>query len=415
MRAGQRDLDIVVYGATGFVGRLTAEYLAKTWPELKVGLAGRSTERLLSARRSLGAVAESWPLLTAELDDASALHAMAARTRVVVSTVGPYGRCGLPIVAACAETGTDYADLAGEVPFVRASIEQCHQRAQQTGARIVHSCGFDSIPSDLTVLALHRRVTTDGAGQLGDTTFVLRTYSGGCSSGSLQTMIELMQVASGDHAVRRMLDDPYNLSPDRASEPDLGPQPDVEMRSGAEIAPELTGLWTGGYLMALYNTRCVRRTNALLGWEYGRLLRYTETLSMGSTLAAPIFATLSGLTITGASHLGGACLKLLPPGLLERMIPSGAGFDQGERGYYKVETYTTTTDGHRYVATMSQQGDPGYSATAALLGVSAHTLAVGRDGLTGLRGVLTPAAAMGDALIDLLPAAGVTLRTARLA
>ena len=119
-------------------------------------------------------------------------------------------------------------------------------------------------------------------------------------------MVELMRAGSGDPEARRMLDDPYSLSPDRVAEPDLGPQPDVSLHRGDELAPELAGLWTSGYLMALYNTRCVRRTNALLGWAYGRRFRYAETASMGSSIAAPAMAAMTNATIAGASRLGGA-------------------------------------------------------------------------------------------------------------
>lgn len=402
-----------MYGATGFVGKYIASYLAQSDGALRIALAGRSMDRLQTVRRSLGPRARDWPLIVAPLDSAEGVARLARLTQVVVSAVGPYSRVGLPLVAACARAGTDYVDLAGEVPFVRASIEQYHDLAVDTGARIVHSCGFDSIPSDLTVYALHRRIAEDGAGELGRTTFVLRSYSGGCSGGSLQTMVELMRAATENPTMRAILDDPYSLSPNRAAEPDLGPQPDVPMLSGSEIAPELTGLWTGGYLMALYNTRCVRRTNALLGWAYGRELRYTETLSYGSSPAAPMLAAMSGLTITSASRLGGPLLRLLPEGVLERVLPgSDAGYDQGERGQYKVQTYTEATRGGRYVATMSQRGDPGYTATATLLGVSALILAKNRDRLSALRGVLTPVAAMGDALLDILPRVGVTLSVA---
>src|SRR5262249_10198874 len=185
MGAGRRDLDIVLYGATGFIGRLAAEYLAKAGVGVRVGLAGRSADRLHAVRRTLGAVAQDWPILTADLSQSAALKAMAARTQVVVSAVGPYSRNGLPVVAACAAAGTDYADLPGEVPFVRDSIDLSHQQAADNGARIVHSCGFDSIPSDLNVYALHRRAVEDGAGELGDTTLVLRAYSGGYAGGSI--------------------------------------------------------------------------------------------------------------------------------------------------------------------------------------------------------------------------------------
>ena len=419
MQAGQRELDIVVYGATGFVGRLTAEYLVKAGAGIRVGLAGRSSERLRAVQQGLGAGAADWPLIVADLAQPAALTAMAARTQVVVSAVGPYSRRGLPVVAACAATGTDYADLTGEVPFVRDSIDRHHQTAVDTGARIVHSCGFDSIPSDLNVYALHRRILDDDldgqGGEMGETTFVLRSYSGGFSGGTVATMVDLMQQGWGDPATRRLLDDPYGLSPDRSSEPELGPQRDLPVRRGADIAPELTGLWVCGYLMALYNTRCVRRSNALLNWPYGRGLRYSETLSMGSSVAAPVFAAMGNLGLMTASRYGGGYLRLLPPGMLERIMPSSdTGYDKGSHGSYKVQTYTTTTRGTRYVATMTQQGDPGYAATAVLLGESAIILARQRDQLSDRCGVLTPVAAMGDALLARLPAAGVTIDVARL-
>lgn len=416
MHAGQRDLDIVVYGATGFLGKLTAEYLAGAGTGIRVALAGRSAERLQAVQQALGARAQSWPLIVADLSQTEALGAMAAQTRVVLSTVGPYGKYGLPLVAACAGAGTDYADLTGEVPFVRSSIDRYHKRAVDTGARIVHSCGFDSIPSDLTVYSLHRRVVEDGAGELADTTFVVRSssYAGGFSGGMVSSMAELMRV-SGDPEMRRIVDDPYSLSPNRSAEPDLGRQPDLQVRRGDDIAPELRGLWTGGYLMGLYNTRCVRRTNALLDWAYGRRFRYTEALSMGASLAAPMAAAMTNATIASASRFGGRYLELLPRGFIEGVRPApGVGYTEGSRGYYKVETYTRTTLGARYVATMAQQADPGYAATAMMLGESALALATERDRLTDRYGVLTPAAAMGGALLSRLPAAGATMDTARL-
>ena len=271
--------------------------------------------------------------------------------------------------------------------------------------------------AEVVVLDGDPRAADDGACELGDTTFVLRTtsYAEGFSRGTVATMLELIRDGSGDVQTRRLLDDPYALSPDRSAEPALGPQPDLSVRTGVEIAPELTGLWTGGYLMALYNTRCVRRTNALLDWAYGRRLRYTETMSMGSSLAAPAMAAMANATIAGASTFGGGYLRMFPPGLLERLAPPpGTGYSDASRGHYRVETYTTTTGGARYVATMAQQGDPGYAATSVLLGESALALALDRDRLSERRGVLTPVAAMGDALLARLPSAGVTINTSRL-
>ena len=157
--AEQRDFDVILYGATGFAGRLTAEYLAKAGGDARIALAGRSHEKLLAVRETLGEAAQSWGLVAADASQPSTLNAMAARTQVVVTTVGPYTRYGLPLVAACAAAGTDYADLTGEAMFIRESIDLYHKQAIDTGARIVHSCGFDSIPSDLSVFALHRRAS----------------------------------------------------------------------------------------------------------------------------------------------------------------------------------------------------------------------------------------------------------------
>jgi len=346
-----RDLDIVIYGATGSVGKLTARYLARSG--LRIGVAGRSAQRLGALRQELPEA--DWPLIVVDTGEQDALRRLAGRTRVMISTVGPYATHGLAVVAACAAAGTDYVDLAAEVPFVRRSIDAFHEQSVQSGARIVHSCGFDSVPSDLTVYALHRRVLADGAGELADTTFVLRAanYAMGFSRGTVDTMFELMRAGWGDPETRRLLDDPYSLSPDRVAEPDLGPQPDVSLHRGEELAPELAGLWTSGYLMALYNTRCVRRTNALLGWIYGRRFRYSETASMGSSLAAPAMAAMTNATITGASRLGGAYLRMWPPRLLESLIPRPNG-DGAPRGHYRVETYATTTSGARYMASMAQ-------------------------------------------------------------
>ena len=162
----KREFDIVLYGATGFVGKLTAQYLADAGGAARIALAGRSQDKLLAVRETLGDTAQAWPLITADASQPSTLNAMAARTQVVVTTVGPYNRYGLPLVAACAAAGTDYADLTGEPMFMRDSIDHYHKQAVDTGARIVHACGFDSIPSDLTVYALYRQATEDAEGEL---------------------------------------------------------------------------------------------------------------------------------------------------------------------------------------------------------------------------------------------------------
>ncbi|BBX62488.1 enoyl reductase [Mycobacterium saskatchewanense] len=407
----------MLYGATGFVGKLTAEYLATAAGDARIALAGRSTDRLRAIRDGLGEPARSWGLLAADAASPSTLNEMATRAQVVVTTVGPYTRYGLPLVAACAAAGTDYADLTGEPPFMRDSIDTYHKQAADTGARIVHACGFDSVPSDLTVYALYRAARHDGAGELGDTDFVVRSLRGGLSGGTIASLLEVLDAASGDPDVRRQLNDPYTLSTDRAAEPELGRQPDLPWRRGRQIAPELSGLWTGGFMMAPANTRIVRRSNALMGWPYGRGFRYTESMSLGSSPLAPLAsAVLSGVG-NATMGLGGRYFRLLPRQLVERVVPkpgTGPSAAARDRGFYRIETYTTTTTGARYVARMEQRGDPGYKATSVLLGECGLALALDRDKLSDLRGVLTPAAAMGDALLARFPAAGVSLQVDRL-
>ncbi len=418
MTATTREFDLVLYGATGFVGTLTAEYLTHGGEGARIALAGRSPDRLRAVRDTLGGSAGDWPVLTADAASPSTLNEMAARTRVVVTTVGPYIRYGLPLVAACAAAGTDYADLTGEPPFMRESIDLYHKQAADTGARIVHACGFDSIPSDLSVYALYRAAQRDGAGELGDTHFVVRSFRGAFSGGTYASLLDVLRTASSSPDARHQLADPYTLSTDRGAEPELGRQPDLVWRRGRDIAPELSGVWTAGFLMAPTNTRIVRRSNALLDWAYGRRFRYDENMSVGSSALAPV-ASVVGTGVGNAMfEVGSRYFRLLPRRLVERVVPkpgTGPSAEARERGYYRTETYTTTTTGARYVARMEQRGDPGYKATSVLLGESGLTLALDRGKLSDLLGVLTPATAMGDALLARFPAAGVSFGVDRLA
>jgi short subunit dehydrogenase-like uncharacterized protein len=417
MSKDQREFDLILYGATGFVGKLTAQYLAKAGGAARIALAGRSLDKLSAVRGTLPESARAWPLIAADTSSPATLSAMAKRTRVVVTTVGPYTKYGLPLVAACAEAGTDYADLTGETMFIRESIDRYHKQAQDAGARIVPSCGFDSIPSDLTVFALYRRASNDGAGELGETNFVMRVMAGGVSGGTAASMIEVMSTMSADPEARRLMNDPYTLTTDRAAEPELGHQSDTPIRRGREIAPELDGIWTGAFVMGATNSRIVRRSNALLDWAYGRKFRYAENMSMGSSVVAPVAAAMGTAGNAAVLGLGSRYFNKLPRGLVDRIAPTpGTGPSERTRdkGHYRVETYTTTSRGARFRATMAQQGDFGYKATSVLLGECGLALAFDRDRLTDLHGVLTPAACMGDALLARLPAAGVVLETERL-
>ncbi len=400
---GERELDIVVFGATGFVGKLTAEYLAEHAPEgVKIGLAGRSEEKLARVKAEVG---KDWPTIVADSSDAASMKALAERCRVVATTVGPYRKYGMPLVEACAEAGTDCIDLTGEPLFIRESIDRCHERAAETGAKIVHCCGFDSIPSDLGVWLLHQE-----AGELEETTFILKGARGGASGGTVDSMTTMLDEAKGDARQRKLLFDPYSLSPDRDAEPDLGRQLDF----GPPAHDDDTGQWLAPFVMGAINTRTVRRSNALQDWAYGRRFRYRETMATGSGVVGLAKATA---VVGGLGAMTG--VLAVPPvrNALGRFIPSageGPSEEAREKGFFKIEIHARTPAGERYVARVSAQGDPGYAATAVMFGETALCLAVDRDALPARAGVLTPATALDGPLVERLRAAGHTYEVEKL-
>ena len=405
-----RELDLVLLGATGFVGRLTAGYLAGHAPAgLRVGLAGRSRQKLDRVRDGLGEAAAQWPLIEADTAGADGARSLARKAGVIATTVGPYRRLGLPLARACAEAGTDYADLTGEVLFIRDTIDSCHETAAGTGARLVHSCGFDSVPSDLGVLLTYEAARADGAGELEDTTLVVKALKGGISGGTLATAMgqaDDMRASAGN---RRAIADPYALSPDRDAEPSLGDERDF---FPPRYDPAL-GQWTGPFVMAGFNTRIVRRSNALLDWAYGRRFRYREVTGFGPGLAG--VAKASALTAGLVALTAGVGL---PPTrkLLSPVLPKpgqGPGEKTRREGFFRLQVHARTSGGARYVTEVGAPGDPGYAATAVMLGESALGLALDRDRLPDRAGVLTPATAMGDVLAGRLRAAGHTYQARR--
>jgi short subunit dehydrogenase-like uncharacterized protein len=402
-----RELDLVVYGASGFVGRLLAARLAGSAPAgTRIGLAGRTRARVEEVRAGLGAAAAGWPVLTADSADPAALDELVRCTRVLATTVGPYARYGLPVVEACARAGTHYADLTGEVLFARDAIDRTDAVAQETGARIVHSCGYDSVPSDLAALLLAERARADGAGGLTDVT--LTAYArGGLSGGTIDSVRGQLEAVAADRSRRRVLGDPYALSPDRAAEP--------ATRQPADVGPPARtrdGRWTAPFVMAGYNTRIVRRSNALQNWAYGRSLRYGEVMGTGRGPGG----ALAAVAVTGGLAAGLGAMSFAPTrALLDRVLPApgtGPGEETRRSGWFRSVVDAGTEDGRRYRATVAGQGDPGYAATAVMLGESALALALDGDRLPDRAGSLTPATALGDVLVERLRAAGHTYEVA---
>jgi short subunit dehydrogenase-like uncharacterized protein len=403
MTASARTHDLVVFGATGFVGRLLAAYLAEAAPAgTRIALAGRSRVRLLEVRAGLPASAREWPVLEADSGDPASLVALAAQTHVLATTVGPYARYGLPVVEACAAAGTHYADLTGEVLFVREAIDRVDAVARETGARIVHAAGYDSIPSDLSTMLLAARAAADGAGGLRDVRLVAY-LRGGFSGGTIDSMRAQVEAMHENPALRRVAGDPFTLSPDRDAEPDTR-QP----RDAGPPARTPDGRWTAPFVMASYNTRIVRRSNALQDWAYGRGMSYGEVMGTGR---GPVGAvTAVGLTAGLAGTL--AAMSFAPTrAVLDRVLPapgSGPSEEARRKGWFTMVVDAGTEDGRRYRATAAGKGDPGYAATAVMLGESALALALDGDRLPDRAGSLTPATALGDVLVERLRAAGHT-------
>lgn len=406
-----RRLDVVLFGASGFTGRLVAEYLAEHAPTLRWALAGRSREKLERVKSELVAVhpaLSALEVLVADAGDRAALAAVARRTRVVCTTVGPYGRHGRELASVCAGEGTDCCDLTGEVPFVRDSIDRNHARAEATGARIVHACGFDSIPSDLGVMLLADHFASRGR-TLASALLVVGPMRGGPSGGTIASGLLLLEEAQASADMRRLLADPYALLPDRSRDrgPDRGEQ------TGVRFEPRL-GEWTGPFVMGAFNARIVRRTNALTGFRYGKQFRYDEAMTFGrgprGMLRAAAFAAGLGATLAaGMTGLGRS--------VLARLLPSpgeGPSKEQREAGFFRIRILgeSDAAAGAPLSATARVAGtrDPGYGETAKMLGESALCLALDRDRLEPRSGVLTPAAAMGPRLVERLRAAGMTFR-----
>ncbi|WP_333617920.1 saccharopine dehydrogenase family protein [Dietzia sp.] len=406
--AAAREFDVIVFGATGFVGALTAAYLAENAPAgTKIALAGRNGAKLEAARAELPAAAREWPLVLADADDEAQLSAMARRARVVCTTVGPYLRYGRALATACAAEGTDYVDLTGEVPFVHWSIEANAEAAKASGARIVHSCGFDSVPSELGAYLVHREVEKAGAGSMGATTMVVRSMRGGASGGTIDSMRVVAEEAS-DPATRRILGNPQALSFDPGSDvprPTAKQPGDMSTLAASSVDPSLSGR-LAPFFMSSYNTRVVRRSSYLLGNAYGPDFRYGEAMAVGSNpvLSRVVAAGVAGGTIAA---FGIMAVQPLRP-IVDRLLPkpgSGPSEEARDNGHFTTETFTRTSTGRRFSARIHAEGDPGYKATAVMLGESALALALDRERLPERAGVLTASTAMGDVLVDRLRAA----------
>ena len=295
-------LDVIAFGATSFVGQILCCYLLEefgTHRELRWAAAGRSQGKLEELRASLGSEAATLPLVVADAADDAALRKLCASTRVMVSTVGPYALHGEPLVRACAESGTDYCDLTGEVQWIRRMVERYEAAVRKSGARIVHCCGFDFLPSDLGVHFLQSHAMSQFAAPWARVKMRVKVMRGGFSGGTVASLMNLVKEAAADPALRKELADPYSLCP-AATAPTVR-QPEVR---GVEFDSDF-GAWIAPFVMSAINTRIVHRTNALSERAYGADFRYDEAMLMGRGLkgqlaGAATTAGLAGFMLAGA-------------------------------------------------------------------------------------------------------------------
>jgi short subunit dehydrogenase-like uncharacterized protein len=389
----QPDFDVVVFGATSFVGQIMSAYLAGRHGAtggLRWAMAGRSQAKLEQLRGSLGTAAAGISLIVADAADEAALRAMCGRTRVVASTVGPYALYGSPLVKVCAETGTDYCDLTGEVQWIARMVAAHEATAKKSGARIVHCSGFDSIPSDLGVHVLQREARARFGAPCTRVRYRVKAFRGKFSGGTVASLLNVLKESQADPAVRKLMEDPYSVTPrDGVARP---VQPDVRM---AELDPE-AGAWVAPFIMAAINTRIVHRSNALSGMAYGKDFRYDEAVMMPNRAVAT--ATTIGMAMFMAAAAFGPTRSLLESYVVPKPGEGPTPAEQ-QAGFYDIRLFGTTAKGEKLQVKVHGDRDPGYGSTGKMLGEAAACLAldIGKSALSG--GFWTPATAYGDKLV----------------
>jgi short subunit dehydrogenase-like uncharacterized protein len=403
--ARRRKFDIVLYGASGFVGRQTVAYLAahaRTHADgLRWALAGRNVDKLEQSRKAAGRGAADAAIIVADADDAEALARLARNTKVVLSTAGPFDLYGSALVAACVEQGAHYVDITGETPWVREMIERHHAQAAGQGTRIIPFCGFDSVPSDLGAWMLMQAMQQ----RHGVPCVAIKagfTVRGGVNGGTLASALNLL---GGDKAKR--VADPFLLNPDGA---DL-----LDPRAHADpVLPVFDAdfkAWMGPFVMGPINTRVVRRSAALLG--YGRNFHYQEFMRVG----AGLIGGAAAVSLSAAMGVSQAALGLSPvrrvAGWLAPKPGEGPSRARMDGGSFRCVLVGRSAAGQVVRACILDQGDPGNRATTKMVCEAALTLARNGDDLPGgpaFGGVLTPASGLGGALVQRLRHAGMTLQ-----
>ncbi len=388
-----RDFDLVIFGASGFTGRLVAQHVAASADKPRWAIAGRNRDKL-------EALGFGVPILVGDSHDRPSLDAIARRTKVVCTTAGPYAKYGSDLLAACADAGTHYCDLTGELQWLRRMIDTHDARARETGARIVNSCGYDSIPSDLGCWALQQEFIARFGRPASSVVALFGETSGGLSGGTFASGMSTMSEADHDREVRKLLANPYGLDPDPRA-----PRPNVPDEKSIRWEPRL-GMFTIPFLMAPYNTRIVRRSHALAGLPWGKDFTYREVMSTPGNARGAVMA--AGFT-AGLAAVAFAMKRPRLRAMLAKRAPKpgeGPSEDVRTHGHWKVRLIGEDGPDRLVYVAADEHADPGYGSTSKMLGESALCLAL--DPLVSPAGMITPSVAMGGFLLERLRRAGLT-------
>ncbi len=402
-----KTFDVIIFGATGFTGRLVAEYLNATYGvggSVRWAMAGRSAAKLAEVRDALG-IEKTLPLLVADASDTNALAALVKQTRVVLTTVGPYQLYGEPLIRACAAAGTDYVDLCGEPGWMAQMIPQLQDTARASGARIVFSCGFDSIPFDLGVVHAQHEAQQSLGAPLARVHGRVKVMKGTFSGGTIASMLATMEAIGRNRALVKTLGDPFALTPGFR-----GPR---QPNDNIAAFDELANSWTAPFVMATINTKNVHRSHLLLGHPWGQDFVYSERTLTGDGASGEKRAK----KMASASKLQTMLLAFAPTRALLRRFKlpkpgEGPNKEQREKGRYEVLFFGETADGRKLTTSVAGDRDPGYGSTCKMIAEAALCLVQDIDRKTTRGGVWTPGASMGMTLVKRLQEkAGLTFGT----
>lgn len=399
--------DVVVFGATSFVGQIICQYMVDNYGvggDLKWAAAGRSQSKLDSLKRGLGSNAADLPLLVADASDEQSLKALCGHARVVLSTVGPYALYGEPMVKACVETGTDYCDLTGEAQWIRDMLLKYEDQAKASGARIVHCCGFDSIPSDLGVHFVQQAAQEKYGQSCQRVKLRIKSMRGEFSGGTAASMVNIMKEITTNPQLRKDMANPYLLC--TSGKPGTAKQRDINT---AQYDKDF-GVWLAPFIMAGINTRVVHRSNAVTDAGYGENFVYDEAVMVGK--GAKGWAAAQAATIGMGGFLMAAAIKPSRWLLEKFVLPApgeGPSPESQERGFYDIRFYGETDKGQIVRAKVTGDKDPGYGSTAKMIAEAAICLSNETPAAEKSGGFWTPATAFGDKLIKrLVDSAGLT-------